>query len=78
MGRTRDLTEHADRHRILRVPHAREDQGEVWVVGVGVVHEQVGFGDAVPELDDLGVEAPQADALVALLAEDHRLAVLED
>ena len=40
--------------------------------------EQVRLGDAVlAELDDLGPQAAQPDALVAVLAEDHRLAVLE-
>ncbi len=42
-----------------------------------VVDEQIFFGDAVAELDDFEVEAIQADALVAILAEDQRLAVLE-
>ena len=42
-----------------------------------VVHEQIFFGDAVAELDDFELEAIQANALVAILAEDERLAVFE-
>ena len=42
-----------------------------------VVHEEVRFADTVPELDHLGLEVPQANALVAVPAEDERLAVLE-
>ena len=42
-----------------------------------VVHEQIFFGNAIAELDDFEVEAIQANALVAILAEDQRLAVLE-
>ena len=42
-----------------------------------VVEQQVVFVDAVAELDDFGVHAVQADALVAVLAEDQRLAVFE-
>ena len=42
-----------------------------------VVDEQIFFGDAVAELDDFEIEAVQADALVAILAEDERLAVFE-
>ncbi len=42
-----------------------------------VVYEKILLGDAVAELDDFEVEAVQANALVAILAEDQRLAVLE-
>ncbi len=44
---------------------------------VFVVYEQIFFGDAVAELNDFEIESVQADALVAVLAEDERLAVLE-
>ena len=41
--------------------------------------EDVGLGDAVlADRHDLRTQAIEADALVAVLAEDHRLAVLED
>ena len=42
-----------------------------------VVDQQVVDRDAILEIDDFGIEPVQADALVAILAEDHRLAVLE-
>ena len=42
-----------------------------------VVDQQVALADAAAELDDLELEAVQADALVLVLAEDQRLAVLE-
>jgi hypothetical protein len=41
------------------------------------VEQQVVFGDALAEFDHFGLEAVEADALVAVLAEDQRLAVLE-
>ena len=74
-----DRPQHPDRDREVRVGHPREHQGEVRILGGLIVHQQVGLGDAVlPDGDDLGVQAVEADALVAVLAEDHRLAVLED
>ena len=41
------------------------------------MNQQVVLGHSVAERHHFGVEAPQADSLVAILAEDHRLAVLE-
>ena len=42
-----------------------------------VVDEQILLGDAVAELDDFEIHAVEANALVAILAEDQRLAVFE-
>ena len=51
----------------------------VRVLDGSVVDEEVGLGHAVlADGHDLGMEPAQADALVAILAEDHRLAILED
>ena len=44
---------------------------------VFVVHEQILLGDAVAQLNDFEFESVQADALVAILSEDERLAVFE-
>ena len=41
------------------------------------MHEKIIDGSAVAKRHDLGVEPVQADALVAVLAEDQRLAVLQ-
>jgi hypothetical protein len=41
------------------------------------VDDQVGLADAVAQHDDLRREAVEADAPVAVLAEDHGLAVLQ-
>ena len=57
--------------------HVREQEGIGGPRMVLVVDEQIFFGDAVAELDDFEVEAVQANALVAILAEDQRLAVFE-
>ena len=42
-----------------------------------VVNEQILLGDAVAEMHDFEIDAVQANALVAILAEDQRLAVFE-
>ena len=42
-----------------------------------VVDEEIFLGDAVAELDDFEFEPVEADALVAILAEDERFAVFE-
>ena len=60
-----------------RVDHAAEQVGQARLLGLLVVDEQVVHGDAVAQRHHLGLEAVQADALVAVLAEDQRLAVLE-
>src|SRR5439155_23052481 len=70
-----DRAEDADRRREVWRAEARDQVGERRVRLV--VHEEVRFADTVPELDHLGLEVPQANALVAVPAEDERLAVLE-
>ena len=53
--------------------------GEVSLYGGSprVVDQQIALGDSVAELHDFEIEAVLADALVAVLAEDQRLAVFE-
>jgi hypothetical protein len=41
------------------------------------VEQQVILGDALTQLDDLGIHAVEANTLVAVLAEDQRLAVFQ-
>src|SRR5919198_1497019 len=74
-----DPPKDADRDRELRPEHPRQDQREVRVLRLLVVDQQVVLLHAIDtEGDDLGVEPAQADALVAFLAEDHRLAMPQD
>ena len=72
-----DGAEHADRLGEFRMPHAAEQVGQRRLGGLLVVEQQVVFGDALAQLDDFRLHAVQADALVAVLAEDQRLAVFE-
>ena len=70
--------QHADGRRESRRlfhlgQHERVDRIAIFLV----VDDQVAFADAVAELHDFEVEAVHADALVAILAEDERLAVFE-
>src|ERR1700675_685135 len=57
--------------------HVREEEGVGGARMFLVVNEKILFRDAVAELDDFEIEAVHANALVAILAEDERLAVLE-
>ncbi len=57
--------------------HLRKQEGVRRARIVLVVDEQIFFGDAVPQRDDFELEAVQANAFVAILAEDERLSVLE-
>ena len=67
----------ANRYWELRVVHAREHERNRRVIQRCVMHQDVGLGDAVlADLDHLRLEAVNPDALVAVLAEDHRLALL--
>ena len=79
MRRAWHPTEDADGDREVRPPHAAQDVRHRRVVGRLVVHEEVGDrGAASSDRHDLRAHAVEADPLVALLAEDHRLAVLQD
>src|SRR2546422_4222160 len=70
--------QHADGRRKSRpLLHVREHEG---IGGAGmlfVVHQQILFRDAVPELHNLELEALQADAFFAVFPEDERLAVFQ-
>src|SRR5262245_9898718 len=79
VGGAGDGSQDADRDREIRPEHARQHQREVGLLGLLVVDEQIGLGHAVlADRHDLRVEAVEPDALVAVLAEDHRLAVFEN
>ena len=41
------------------------------------MHQQVAFADAVAEIHNFGGRAVEADALIAVLAEDQRLSVFQ-
>src|SRR5215472_3784013 len=74
VGRTRDRVEDADRRRqrsLEVAEHERERE-----VGL-VVNDEVALGYAVAKMHRLGAHPVHADAHVAILAEDERLAVLE-
>src|SRR5207237_461730 len=78
VGRLVHPAQHAQgRRESRRRVHAGEEEG---VGGVGmplVVHDEVRLAHSLAEGHDLELDALHADALVALVAEDERLAVLE-
>src|SRR5579862_9324350 len=57
--------------------HVAEEKGVSGTRMMLVVDEKIFFGDAVAELAAFEFEAVEANALVAILAEDERFAVLE-
>src|SRR4030095_1685843 len=60
------------------VLHVREEESVRGTRVVCVVDDQIGFGGAVAELDDLDVAIGfAANSFIAVLAEDQRLAVFE-
>src|SRR5258708_10379715 len=66
------------RGEIRAVLHVRELEGVCRTRMVRVVNDQIRLGDAVAELDDFDVAVRfPADTLVAVLAENHRLAMFE-
>ena len=71
-----DLTDDTDWLGELRVAHLGEyvHQGGI---GFLVVEEQVIVGNTTAKVDDFRSQAVQADTLVTILAEDHRLAMFE-
>src|ERR1044072_4266694 len=73
------VAEDADRLRELGLLHAREHEGDRRVFDVHVVDEAIVLVQSrlAPQLDDLGARTVHTDAVVAVLAEDHRLAVLK-
>src|SRR5205085_8491503 len=79
VGLALDIAEDADGLREGRELHAREHEGDRGVFLVRVVDEAVRFVKArlAPQLNHLGERPLHAYAAVAVLAEDHRLAVLE-
>ena len=60
-----------------RLFHVREQKSVSRARMLFVVNQQIAFRDAVSELHDFQFEPIQANSLVAVLAEDERLAVFE-
>src|SRR4030095_16837022 len=71
--------EYTDRSREARALfHVRELEGVERARVMDVVDDEIGFGDTVTELDDFNIAiGGAADALVAISAEDERLAVFD-
>src|ERR1035437_2863317 len=77
VGGPADVPNHPDRNRELRPEDTREHECDQRVRLV--MDEQVRLADPVlADPDDLGLVPVEPDPLVAVLAEDHRLAVLQD
>src|ERR1700722_16153237 len=78
-GKIIPRTKHADRRWETRpMLHVRKEERvrSAWMMCV--VDDEVGFGNAVAELDDFDVAVGLAtNAFVAVLAEDKRLAVFQ-
>src|SRR4051812_48130624 len=53
------------------VTHAAEKVCEAWLESLFVVEQQIVFADAFAQLDDFRIHAVEADAFVAVLAEDE-------
>src|SRR5690606_16918354 len=70
-----DVAEDAERHREVWVVHADEDVGERDVLRVRIVYEEAFV--AFDVFDDFGREPVQADAVLIVLTEAQRLAMLE-
>src|SRR5260370_6568192 len=69
---------HANRCRESRaLLHVREHEGIARAGMFLVVDQEILFRDAVAELDNLELEALQADAFLAVFSEDERLAVFQ-
>src|SRR6185436_3863480 len=76
--RPRDRPQDADGYREIGPEHPREHECEVWLLRGLVVDEEIRLADAVlADRHDFRMETPQPDPLVTVLAEDHRLAVLQ-
>src|SRR5262249_21232245 len=67
-----------DSHRFgkLRIAHAAEEEGETWLMGLLIMDQEVILLHIL-EADGFRIKGVEADPLIAVLAEDQRLAVLE-
>ena len=77
VNRPLDVAEHADRLGKFRILHAAQQIRQARLLHLLVVKHQVVFADSLAELHDFQLHAVHPDALVAILAEDQRLAMLE-
>lgn len=77
-SRSRDVAKDTDRLREMRVSHSREHERNMRRLGRFIVEQQIVFGDTCAKLNDFGHQAVEANAFVAILAKDHRLAMFED
>ena len=75
-GRAADIAEHTDRFREFRVPHTGE-QVDQRGVGLFVMEQKIIFSDTGTKRDHFGTEPIEANAFIAILAKDHRLAMLQ-
>ena len=79
VGDVLDVADHAQGHRHVRALHVGERHVQADVVGVGVVHEDVVLGEAaLADAHGADLLAVVDQAAVAVLAEDHLLAVVQD
>ena len=76
VGRLLDREEHAQRHGVFRVVHPGQAVGHRRIGGLLVVDDEIVLRNVI-EIGDFEQLAFETDALVAVLAEDQRLAVLE-
>src|SRR6185369_17815987 len=78
VSRALDRSEDADRLRKLRLLHARQHESYRRIFLVHIVNQQIVFGDAVfANRHDFRQGAVHANTLVAILSENHWLAVFE-
>src|SRR5438105_13377750 len=72
-----DAAEDADAFGETRIDHAAEQIRKARLLGALIVNQEVACRDAMAQGHDLGIQAMQPNALVAVLAEDQRLAVFQ-
>src|SRR5262249_48896072 len=68
---------HSDAFRKARIDHPAEQVCQARLFGFFIVNEQVINRDTAAQSDYLRIKAVQANAFVAVLAEDQRLAMLQ-
>src|ERR1044072_9286057 len=78
VSRFLDIAEYADRHRVIRVLHARQHVGEIRIRRFLVMNDEVRLAHPAAKLCDLKVHVrAHANAAITLLAEYERLAMLK-
>src|SRR5439155_15408254 len=77
VGRALHAPVHADAFRKARIDHSTEQISQAGLLGLFVVDEQVVNRDAATQSNHFRIHSVQANALVAVLAENERLTVFE-